>query len=314
MKIMDFNPKPNCAHRLKFKKCEFDACAMTTNPQEADILMFNAVNMKDLIVPKRPIGQIWLLYTREPITDRRMQYLNQSSYHGQFNWTRTYFSDSTFLSIYGLLIPRKRPQKDYEQIYHRKKYDVAWFVSKCSTSSRREDYVHRMSKFVQVHVYGGCGNFSCGSGGFDMGGSRDECLHKLSEEYKFYLSFENSFCRDYVTEKFFNVFPDIDVIPVVRGGAVYERLSTLDTYINAKDFASPEKLGRYLQELSRNKTQYLKMLQKKDEYDKIFPQHNAGCELCQAAHSRSPRHVFDDVYSWLTRPGNCWPPDDLSTN
>ncbi|KAK0060816.1 glycoprotein 3-alpha-L-fucosyltransferase A-like isoform X1 [Biomphalaria pfeifferi] len=64
MKIMDFNPKPNCAHRLKFKKCEFDACAMTTNPQEADIVMFNAVNMKDLILPKRPIGQI--VFSQKP--------------------------------------------------------------------------------------------------------------------------------------------------------------------------------------------------------------------------------------------------------
>jgi hypothetical protein len=42
--------------------------------------------------------------------------------------------------------------------------------------------------------------------------------------YKFYLSFENTLCMDYITEKFFYVFASNDgPIPVALGG-----LSTAD--------------------------------------------------------------------------------------
>ncbi len=41
-------------------------------------------------------------------------------------------------------------------------------------------------------------------------------MYDIQRVYKFYLSFENSLCRDYVTEKFFTRAGNI--LPVVRGG------------------------------------------------------------------------------------------------
>jgi alpha-1,3-fucosyltransferase len=46
------------------------------------------------------------------------------------------------------------------------------------------------------------------------------CWQLADREYYFYLSFENSICTDYVTEKFFNAM-DRKIVPVVIGGTDY---------------------------------------------------------------------------------------------
>ncbi len=40
----------------------------------------------------------------------------------------------------------------------------------------------------------------------------------VDESYKFYLSFENSVCSDYVSEKFWKIL-NLDVVPVVLSGS-----------------------------------------------------------------------------------------------
>lgn len=54
--------------------------------------------------------------------------------------------------------------------------------------------------------------------------------------FRFYLAFENSFCKDYVSEKFFKLFGNVDVIPVVRGGFDYKRYLPSGIYVDASDF------------------------------------------------------------------------------
>jgi len=59
------------------------------------------------------------------------------------------------------------------------------------------EYVKELSKYIDVDIYGKCGEFSCDR-------NRD-CFSDVAEaDYFFYLSFENSFCDDYVTEKLMN--------------------------------------------------------------------------------------------------------------
>ena len=77
------------------------------------------------------------------------------------------------------------------------------------------------------------------------------------------MSFENTFCTDYITEKAFNVYNDLNVIPVVRGGANYSKLLPSGTYIDASDFPSPEALGDYLVALGYDRVVYAAMLEKK---------------------------------------------------
>ena len=60
-----------------------------------------------------------------------------------------------------------------------------------------------MYKLLQVDIFGKCADRN-----FDVG--------ELSRNYKFYLSFENSLCEDYVTEKLSRSLQD-SVLPVVMG-------------------------------------------------------------------------------------------------
>ena len=53
-------------------------------------------------------------------------------------------------------------------------------------------------RYVTVDVFGVCGSKRCPRA------ESDRCRKLLNSDYKFYLSFENSNCDNYITEKFFD--------------------------------------------------------------------------------------------------------------
>ena len=57
------------------------------------------------------------------------------------------------------------------------------------------NHVKSLQNYMPVDIYGDCGTHKCPD---DM-----SCFQYISDNYKFYISFENSLCTDYVTEKFF---------------------------------------------------------------------------------------------------------------
>ena len=92
---------------------------------------------------------------------------------------------------------------------------VAWMVSHCPSYSKREEYVRQLQQHIQVDVYGKCGTLSCPRNGtLDI--SSRECYEMIENKYKFFLSFENTFCNDYATEKIFSILP-LNIVPIVFG-------------------------------------------------------------------------------------------------
>lgn len=117
---------------------------------------------------------------------------------------------------------------------------VAWFVSNCGARNGRLNYAHELQKhiqvlkfsdekpkknlisflflhiqiinpFPQVDIYGSCGAFKCSRN------SPNKCFEILNRDYKFYLAFENSNCKDYITEKFFVNALNRNILPIVMG-------------------------------------------------------------------------------------------------
>ena len=86
-----------------------------------------------------------------------------------------------------------------------------------------------------------------------------ETYRKLLQPYFFYLSFENSRCRDYISEKFYNVLASKAAIPVVFGGSSrrdYDLVAPPHSFIHVEDFDDVQSLADYLHYLASNSTAY----------------------------------------------------------
>ena len=119
-------------------------------------------------------------------------------------------------------------------------------------------------------------------------------------DYFFYLSFENSLCKDYITEKFFNPMGK-HVIPIVLGGAPNGPNNRSDytdglgapyhSFIDARQYSSPGELAKYLNMLYSTPQLYAEYFWWKDHYN-IMPYYNVGphfrqknyCDICRRLH------------------------------
>ncbi len=115
---------------------------------------------------------------------------------------------------------------------------------------------------------------------------QNDCLAFLGSHYKFYLSFENCDCMDYITEKFFVNALQHDMIPVVMGGTPenYATAAPPFSFIHVDDFSSPKELANYLQLLDKNESLFRKYGEWKDVMDwnwKITAESNEDF-LCRA--------------------------------
>ena len=132
---------------------------------------------------------------------------------------------------------------------------------------------------------------------------------KLAEEYKFYLSFENSNCQDYVTEKFFNAFQH-GLLPIALGGLDakdYEKIAPPHSFLHIKNFTSPEDLMKYLVKLSQNEELYNSYFWWKEFYDVGFIE--STCPLCQILNTKDFKSANDysNIYDfWHAH--QCAPP------
>ncbi|RUS90661.1 hypothetical protein EGW08_001561, partial [Elysia chlorotica] len=246
-----------------FDVCRYNKCKWVDDNTQADAVLFRASSVRNWEIEpfRRKPGQRWVLYTADPAA--KMFRLDGSDVGSNFNATATYQLHSDYRRIFGRLQRIKPPALDFEKIFAGKKRQVAWFVSHCDTWSKRELYVERMRRLIPVDIFGACGNLTCEGVEHRKENDRAVCLPMLNEHYKFYLSFENSFCKDYVTEKFFKLFQGVNVIPVVQGGFDYKKNLPSNVFVDSSDFKSPEDLARYLLQLGKDKDRYVNMLKRK---------------------------------------------------
>ncbi len=183
---------------------------------------------------------------------------------------------------------------------------VAWIVSNCNAHSKREQFVRQLQKYIPVDIYGRCGG-ECPVPAENAAGIAN-CYDYVQSTHKFYLSFENSLCKDYITEKFFNALSR-NIVPVVYGGIEpeeYLKIAPNHSFINARQFKSAEDLASYLMYLDKNDDEYLRYFKWKDEYEVKTSEDLGWCNLCQRLYDRfrtlevqqSYYKWYNDVFRW----------------
>ena len=199
--------------QLKFDKdkCNVDKCTITSDPKQAStadaVYTEMRIDNKYLNSNKNP-NQVTVVFQLESARNYPSLMTGQmppqvSNKHTTarrtLNWTASYRTDSVlntpyerftpFLNVTGL------PVKPAENYARGKTKMATWFVSNCNAASGRNNYVKELQKYMTVDIYGRCGK-SCPK-------TNKKCFEQLNTDYRFYLAFENSNCKDYLTEKVF---------------------------------------------------------------------------------------------------------------
>lgn len=283
------------------EQCPVSSCVIATNRREgptADLVVFkDHFTMPGM---ERSAEQLWMIFMLEsPLHTQNFKHADV------FNWTATYRADSTVVApyerwqYYNDNVRAREQEVNYAASKTKK---VAWFVSNCGARNQRLEYARNLSNFINVDIFGTCGDKRCPR-------SSKDCLGMLDTDYKFYLAFENSNCVDYITEKFFVNGLKHNVLPIVMGARKedYERSSPNNSFIHVDDFRGPAELAEYLHKLDKDDVLYNSYFRWKGTGEMINTKF--FCRLCALLHDPKERiedsRSYKDINSWWRGEGTC---------
>ncbi len=195
---------------LKPDQCPVYECHLRTDQKkkhEADVIIWESHSHVTIgkVPPEKDPRQIWVwLHWEAPINS----YFEQNHSYNM-NWTAAFRHDSTFYTPYGLYIPNEYIEKlkgtkmNYVNIVKqppsKRPKKVVAMMSNCRVPSGRLDLVMELKKYITVDIYGRgqCAEYRCPG----LWQNHD-CYYEFAKSYKFFLSYENSLCKQYITEKF----------------------------------------------------------------------------------------------------------------
>lgn len=304
-----------------FRHCPFPAsqCVVTydrSKVKESEVILINyrllpnwkTEPLRGLPSFRSP-QQKWVMQTFESPT----KFPIPKALWNLFNVTFTYKLDSDIqsgrLPAIGNLTETRNVdrQVSMHQPNGKMKRLVAWVVSNCQTCSQREKYVSMLQKYIEVDVYGKCGDKECPEQSKSFS-SQDPCFSMINTTYLFYLAFENSLCEDYMTEKLYRTL-QMDVIPVVYGGADYVKLLPPKSFIDIEDFGNPQNLSSYMKYLAEHPMEYMKYFEWKGIYKPFVRLLYDVCAMCEYFHrtcNDAPRSV--DLREYWGVDTNCRDP------
>ncbi|CAH2087887.1 unnamed protein product [Euphydryas editha] len=285
------------------KKCEFINCYFTTNKSLFDDLRYFDVilfNLQDVS------SDTYILPVLRSSTQKYIFVANDSSdnypvcnvvYDDFFNWTWTYRFDSTisyrFITVFNTEYEElgshfqwnnnmKPIDASLKSQFVTKSKAAVIFLDKCKSRSKREVLIQNLqlnlAKYnLNVDVFGVCGPKQC------KRKTMNPCFWRLRKNYYFYLAFEDSFSYDYITEIVLYGYNN-NAVPIVYGGAMYDKYLPPGSYINALNTTS-NALAATMYDIIKNKEKYYEFFRWRNHYIISRAPHLNACALCEMLNS-----------------------------
>ncbi|XP_030004960.1 alpha-(1,3)-fucosyltransferase 7 [Sphaeramia orbicularis] len=237
----------------------------------------------------RPQNQRWAWMSLEaPVFNGHLQ-----RFANIFNLTVTYRKDADICIPYGELLPQEAENSPVVDTPENKSSLVCWVVSNYRSQHKRSKVYKELNDLVPVKVYGRWTKTPLRS--------RD-LLPTISHCY-FYLAFENSLAKDYITEKLWRNAYQAGAVPIVLGASVreYKTLAPPNSFIHVDEFASVKDLVKYLQLLAEDKKRYREYFQWKQQWKvKLYTDWRERlCKICSEYNNLPQWKVYSDLQSWV---------------
>ncbi|XP_076388773.1 glycoprotein 3-alpha-L-fucosyltransferase A isoform X1 [Megachile rotundata] len=302
--------------------CSVNNCVLSYQSKDidtADATVFHLHLTKSVLeLPYRTRqNQRWIFLTDESPMHTFL-YGNQEllKYNGLFNWSMTYRMDSDIPIPYGRTIAKafiNSTETHFlkDSIKKLKTKLVTIMGSNCVGVNGRWKYVNELKSILgdDLQIYGKClnGNTTACPGHFDK-----DCA--TLNAYKFYLAFENSNCKEYLTEKVFWHGYHKLAVPVIMGAPKEncERLLPPHSFLHVSDFANPTALADYIRYLNQHDDKYFEYHEWR-KYYKVINEHGYFgsiskhyCRICEALHYNVPTSkTYQDLESFWNKQRDC---------
>ncbi|XP_061097661.1 4-galactosyl-N-acetylglucosaminide 3-alpha-L-fucosyltransferase 9-like [Conger conger] len=234
---------------------------------------------------QRPSFQKWVWMNLESPTNTG----RNPALKSLFNLTVNYRQDADIAMRYATIV---KTEENNFKIPSKNKL-VCWIVSNWNPSYRRVAYYYELKRHIDINVYGRA--FGRPVRGEDFDATIASC--------KFYLSFENSIHKDYITEKLYNPM-SVGTVPIVLGPSRqnYENFVPGDSFIHVDDFPSPQKLAEHIRFLDKNEDMYQRYFnfRKQFEVKKTSAFVIGACLACNYIRTHFNEYkVINDLNTWF---------------
>ncbi len=157
--------------------------------------------------------------------------------------------------------------KKHKKIQDRKKFCA--FIVTSNSSRERVKFFKKLSKYRRIDSYGKVMN----NMGDKIFNTHWDGNIEILKNYKFVISFENNFAKEYICEKLQKAML-AGAIPIYRGAPNIGEYFNTKSFINYDDYGSYEKMIQKIIELDKDDEKYLKIINepwfKDNKVPKIF--------------------------------------------